>query len=154
MRRGKQKGRHAKDLILESLLKGTWLFVIAIYSLFLVLPMGLVICPLTLLPNCTSSYFVWRTKQTKEYILPYFSICLLRAWPFHAMYTARTDISLSIRQMGMERWNQCDNISFCQGTFNGHQAKKCFKESFERRKEVELKRRKHKGLLVIQPLLH
>lgn len=63
MRKGKHKGRHAKDLNLECLLKGTWLFIIAIYSLLLVLPMGLVIYPLTLSPNQASSYFIWRRKK-------------------------------------------------------------------------------------------
>lgn len=39
------------------------MFVIAIYFLFLVLPMGLVIYPLTLLPNQASNYFIWRRKN-------------------------------------------------------------------------------------------
>lgn len=107
--------------------------------------MGLVICPLTLLPNCTSKYFIWKRKKGRrqqikvgrEYRNSYFFICLLRAWSFHAMYTAKTDISLSVRQMEMERWNQCDNTSFCQGGFNVHQARKSFKERFERNKEIE-----------------
>lgn len=79
--------------------------------------------------------FIWRRKQIKvgqEYRPPYFSICLLRSWSFHAMYAARTVISLFIRQMGRERWKQCD-ISFCQGAFDGHQAKESFEERFERR---------------------
>lgn len=56
----------------------------------------------------------WRRRrlQTKvgwKYRAPYFSVCLGRSWSFHSMYTARTDISLSIRQIEMERWNLCDN---------------------------------------------
>lgn len=85
----------------------------------------------------------------QEYRNPYFSICLLRAWSFHAMYTARTDISLSVRQMEMERWNRCDNISFCQGAFNVHQARKSFKERFERNEEIEKESQRFIGHAVL-----
>lgn len=58
----KKKGRHIKEFNFRKLAQGN-INIIGIYFLFLEILKGFVICPLTLLPFHTSSYFIRGGKK-------------------------------------------------------------------------------------------